>query len=111
MNIDTNTQETLIAQAIVDDALKAGLSVTIFDGEEYMLHKSKERTSILRTMRGTDMDTLTFYDNGERVGSVWLIYGNGCDLICDYTAQHRMDELLERANRISDDFRNGRSVA
>lgn len=104
MKIETRIKiEKQIAKAIVQSALSAGLTVSVFDGEEWPLKRSTDKTKILDALFSTDSDSLRFRDaEGEIVGFVSLIYGNdGYDVISDYTATERVESLLKPAIDLS----------
>ena len=82
--------EARIARKLIKAILARGLTVTVFDGEETTLARSKDSSAILAAMGTTDCDTLTARnDSGERVACFMLIYGNaedGSELIADHSA-------------------------
>ena len=99
-----NPSEKLIAVKIVDDALAAGYTISVYDGEAYPVKRSADADTILGAMASTEMDTLVFRKDGERIGSVVLIYGNGHDLISDYTDNEAMEALLAPATELADEL-------
>lgn len=86
--------EQTIVNAIVDSALSRGYSISVYDGEEYALRRSTDKRAILDAVCSTDHDTLRFYNGDRKVGWVLLIWGNGCDLISDWSDTDAMGELL-----------------
>ena len=81
--------ERKIAKAIVDVALLDGKRVSVFDGEEYTVKRSGDRKAILSALATTECDTLVFRDqSGNFVGSICLIWGNGEDLIHDWSGNY-----------------------
>lgn len=93
--------ERTIAAKLLDLGLAKGYSVSVYDGEEWTLNKSKDRAAIIEAMATTDDDRLAFFDgeSGLRIGWVWLIYGNEEDLISDYTDSETMDALVSEVNK------------
>lgn len=96
------TIEQQILEEVIDRALANEWSICVNDGEEETVTRSRDRAQILEACQSTDADVLTFYranldkpDGTERIGWVWLIYGNGRDLISDYTANDDMDAFVE----------------
>lgn len=75
--------EARIAKRLVADALAAGWSISVHDGEEWAIKQSTDKAAIYAAMCSTEMDTLRFRKDGEPIGSVTLIYGNGEDLVSD----------------------------
>ena len=90
--------ERRIARSLVDIALADKKMISVWDGEEYTVKKSRDRTEILSALATTEYDILIFRDeNGDKIGSVMLIWGNEDHLISD-TTSYRYDYL----NRIWD---------
>jgi hypothetical protein len=91
-----DTNERRIATAIVTDALAAGFTVSVHDGEEWALLKGNNKTLILLAMGSTDSDTLRLRDADDNiVGSITLIWGNGEDLLSDHSDTDAMNAFLE----------------
>jgi hypothetical protein len=83
---NASATESRIAARLVDDALRAGYSVSVYDGEAWPLKRSTDRAAILDALASTDLDTLKFRDSaGEFKAWVTLIWGNGCDLLSDWS--------------------------
>ena len=97
-----------IATKIVDDALARDYSVSVFDSEEWTVKKSRDRNEIIQALMTTDEDTLSFNkQGGERIGWVYLVYGNtGWDVICDYIVNDDMEKLLTGAETLAEKFNN-----
>lgn len=87
--------EHRIASKFVTLALKAGLSISVFDSEETVLKNSRNKAAIMGAMFSTDDDTLVLHKGGEHIGSVWFIWGNGEDCISDWSWR-RGDEAAEK---------------
>jgi hypothetical protein len=88
--------ERQIAERIVDRALAAGYTISVYDGGEWALKRSSNRADIVAAMYSTDSDTLRFrLPNGKPVGSIMLVYGNGADVVCDYTDNEAMNALCK----------------
>jgi hypothetical protein len=96
--------ERKIVRAIVKQALAIGGTVSVYDSEEWTVKKSDSMADIMGAIMTTDEDMLRIYNgSGERIGDVFLIYGNdGWDVISDHTDSAAMDELLAPAFRIAD---------
>jgi hypothetical protein len=80
--------ERAIVGRCVRDALRAGYSVSVNDGEGFPIRRSRNATLIMRALFSTDEERLYIHasDTGRRVGWVFLVYGNdGPDVIADYT--------------------------
>jgi hypothetical protein len=77
------------ARSIVHRALTAGYSISVCDGEEWTVKRSKDRNEVLNALASTSDDCLRLRnDAGEVIGSVWFIWGNaedGSELAADYS--------------------------
>lgn len=95
--------ERAVVAAVVDDALAAGLTIAVHDGDGFSLRRSADRNAVLAAMWATDEEVLILYDGSRHVGRVWLVYGNGgWDVIHDCTDNPRTAAVLARADRIAD---------
>lgn len=90
--------ERRIARALIDAALRDGLSLSVNDGEEWTVTRSRSAKDITEALATTGADTLrlTTQDNAL-VGHVLLIWGNGEDLISDCTDNSRTLALVPAA--------------
>jgi hypothetical protein len=78
--------EQRLARRLVKRLLAAGLALSIYDGEEWALTRSRDLDAIWGALGETDSDLIRAYDSqGEHVGFVTLIWGNGEDLLSDWT--------------------------
>lgn len=100
------TVEQLISRRVVRDALAAGLFVSVYDGEEMVVKKSRSQAEIVAAMFSTGEDVLYFYRevDGAMVSAGWvtLIYGNGIDVISDYSA--KAEAVLAGAKALADRY-------
>lgn len=97
MSLDKHATEIerKIAHKIVDDALTAGFSISVYDGEETTVKQARDRAVILDAMATTGSDRLVMYREGRHCGWVLLIWGNGADLLSDHAANDTMEALLQ----------------
>lgn len=95
--------EWAIIRAVVTDAIKMGLTVTVHDGDDYAVRRSADLEAIRAGLFATDEESLIFHDAGRRgVGRVSLVYGNGgWDVIQDYYGGVT-PQVVARAERIAD---------
>jgi hypothetical protein len=78
--------EKTIARKVVSALIDAGYSIGVNDGEETTVNQSTDQDKILGALCTTEEDYILTYDQtGKRTGWVWLIWGNGEDLISDHT--------------------------
>lgn len=104
------SDERQIIDAILDAALSRGLVVSVYDGEEWALSGSDSRPAIAANVGATGYTTLRFRDPARvdqhgkpaSVGSVFLVHGNGCDVIADYSDNPEIARLLEPALALAD---------
>lgn len=73
-----------IARAVLQRILAAGYGVVVFDGEEYHPVTTDEATA-WAAMGETDEDVLSVYDGSHRIGNILLLWGNGYDLVSDWS--------------------------
>ena len=104
------SDERQIIDAILEAALSRGLLVSVYDGEEWALTGSDSRPAIAANVGVTDCTTLRFRDPSDRdslqrarvVGSVFLVHGNGSDVIADYSDNAETAGLLAPALALAD---------
>lgn len=94
---------TAVEEAIVDDllvkAINKGYTVSVNDGEEWVLARSSAIPHIKAAMASTDHDILGLRTlDGDRVGNIVLIWGNGCDLISEHTDNAAINALVNEVN-------------
>jgi hypothetical protein len=96
--------EREIITRLVADALAAGYTLGVNDGEETTLQRCKDAGQVLSALFTTDEDWLLVYDaTGKQIGWVRLIYGNdGWDVISDYTVN--LESIMQGANEVSDKY-------
>lgn len=104
--------ENAIIRTLVEDALDLGYTVIHHNGEEITASARvwEERTKedaanvIMGQIRQCDEERLIFRKNGQRAGSVLLIYGNGDAVISDYTDNEEMERIVAGASELADMF-------
>jgi len=116
--------ERAIIRTMVEDAFDMGLLVTHHNGEEVTASvrvisddeidgvrgRTKEQAvdAIMEQVQQCDEETITFKEwrglsKPRRIGNVFLVYGNdGYVVICDYTANDEMEQILAGAIEYSD---------
>jgi hypothetical protein len=99
----TTPGERGVATRLVRAAINAGFTVSVYDGEEYTVKRSKSEAVILPALASTESDVLVIRDSaGARVGDLCLIWGNdpdGEELIADHTDNDAMQALYDAAQR------------
>jgi hypothetical protein len=98
--------ERPIARRLVATCLEAGYVISVFDGEEFAIKKSDNKSEIHKAMFSTDCDVLHIWSaiqpldsKRKRIGTITLIYGNLEDVISDYSDNDIIDGLVKKANR------------
>lgn len=92
----TQAIERRIAKKLIDELLRRGYSISVFDSEEFTLKRSTSRADIINALATTDSDTLRVRDSdGELIGHFILIWGNGEDLISDFSAKSETFDLMD----------------
>lgn len=97
--------EREIAEQLIKDALAAGYTLGVNDGEEITLRHCGSAEMVLKAMFTTDEDYLLVYDNEDasHFGWVRFVYGNdGYDVISDYSTN--LEHIMAGANKISDKY-------
>lgn len=91
--------ERRVARALVRLLLEADCMISVNDGEEFTVKRSRAFTQIISALATVSEDTLVIRDfDGKRLGVILLVYGNdetGEELIADYTASHFLDCIVE----------------
>lgn len=105
MNIE-NITERIIAEAVVRGALAEGYTISVFDEMEWTVKDSSDFTEVMEALCTTSMDKLAFKLNGDGRGWILLVWGNGCDLISDYTVT--LDDFMKKhINAVVDGLEKG----
>jgi hypothetical protein len=98
--------ERKIAKALVKDALAAGYSISVDNGdnngEEFEVRGATDARTVLKNMFKTDEDRLHMSKDDGRTHFGWVlfIYGNdGWDVISDYTVN--LEPIMAGANKVS----------
>ena len=88
--------ERAIVESIVREALTSGYAVSVYDGEELTVDQARDWDDIVGALATTDEDVLRFHDEHEHhVGDIALIWGNGNDLVSDYSDTPEMARLVK----------------
>ena len=96
--------EKRIVTAIVDSAFDKGYAFTIADEESVRISKSRNRPAVLKELGAAEVETLSFYDGElkKHVGWVTFVYGNGADVMADWSTGAVTDAIIAAAHSISD---------
>jgi hypothetical protein len=94
--------ERKIVRRIIREAIAIGGTVSLHDGEAWAVVTSAREREIMEHVGSTDTQTLLIRDrNGERMGRVYLIFGNdGYDVVSDYSVS--LEWFMKSVNEYSD---------
>ena len=99
-----NQHEMLVIDAIIRDALVAGCTVSVYDGEEWAIKRSADYSAITAQVAATDETTLRIRQDDIH-GVINLIHGNlPSEVIADHTDTPWMRKILARANDVAVDL-------
>jgi hypothetical protein len=94
--------EKNIAKCLVEGIIARGFVISVDDGGAIAIKRSFIPHLILDAMFSSDGDILVIRDRAnpeKRIGSIALIYGNGAEVISDYTDNPEIHGLVERAQK------------
>jgi hypothetical protein len=104
--------ERTIVACIVDTMIAHGHSLTVaYDGsieggeESVPVKRSKDRAQIIGALFACDDEYLFVHREGKRTGWIHLVYGNGSDVISDYSMS--LGELLTGPNALANKIDSG----
>ena len=90
--------EMEIISRVITQALKEGRTISVCDGEEWPVKKSRDRAAIERECFATDYTLFRIRDaSGENIGFVDFIHGNAGHVISDCTDNETIDAILAPA--------------
>lgn len=75
MPLPTHSDDALWAMKMIDSALDKGWSISVNDGEDWTLRKSRDRDAIIEELASTDENLLGFWDSQIHVGNAYIIWG------------------------------------
>lgn len=79
--------ERRMASALVKAILDRGYTVSVDNGEDWAISRSRSYRAVMDALWQTDEEYVLAYSaDGKRAGTFFLVYGNdGYDLIADFT--------------------------
>lgn len=94
--------EAVTVRRIVRMALAKGWTISVFDGEEWTVKKSRDRMTVLKALASTGEDALRFRDaDGNSLGTMTLIYQGGDnpgeEVVQDHSDTDAMNALYAEA--------------
>jgi len=82
-----------IAKKLIDTLIEKGYSISVNDGEEWVLFRSTHYSSIIASMFSTDHDVIEAGIGKDKIRFL-LIYENGEDVISDFTDTPEAEEIF-----------------
>lgn len=109
--------EQKVIRKLIDIVLEREYVISVYDGEEWVLHRSASKKAICAAMMSTDEDMWRIgKPSGDRIGKVWFIYGNeGYDVVHDYSytvdcngkSVGPMGEIMDELKKYTDKLESG----
>lgn len=87
--------ELPIARHLIHHILSEGFEIALHDGEEIAVPRTRNFGALNQGLASTDHDNLIIYLSGapKRIGTITLIWGNGCDILHDHTDRPEFERL------------------
>lgn len=99
---DLNTSiERLLSTTVARSLLDAGYTIELWNGGDEAEYCGRDLDALLAEMMATDEDVFNVVlDDGKHITQGWvrLIYGNGIDVISDYTVN--LEQHMAEADRV-----------
>lgn len=93
--------ERSICRRLILDAVKAGYTVGVHNGEEVVIRHATSSKAVLAELFSVDEERLLIYRDGKLFGEVLLVYGNsGYDVVCDYSS--KLEPIMAGAQALAD---------
>lgn len=93
------TGEAKVARRLITEIMARGYAVSVYDGEETTVKRSRKFSEILAAMGTTGSDVILARDKaGECVARFLLVYGNaedGSELIADHSDNDIAEGIYE----------------
>jgi len=117
--------ELRILRKCAEDAIAQGFFVSLNDGEETVVKKSRNIEEIMTAAFSTDEDYLYFYEKSDTlagaaahdshnsepqkfwnmIGWAYFIYGNVQDVLSDYAGNAKTDAIVKGALELGAQYR------
>lgn len=102
----TGVEEQII-RGVIRALIGAGYAVSVDDGAEVTVERSRDADAIFEAMRTTDQDFLLAFEHAGRAGWVRFIYGNAdWEVINDYTTN--LESVMKPINDAIDKYQERR---
>lgn len=88
-----------VVSLLIADALAAGMAVSVYDENAYILRASRDLADITAALGSTGgVSLLRLTRSGAFVGHVWLTYAHGSDVCADWTDNAVTNALVNRVS-------------
>ena len=89
--------ELTAAMRIINKGLAKGYTVSVNDGEEWTVKRSRDANQVRGALQSTDSDIIRFRDaTGASVGTIWFVWGNSPDEVAaDWSDLPAINELMQ----------------
>ena len=97
--------EAQVARMLVNAALRDGYALSVSDGEEWTVARSRNEAEILNALATTGGDVVRLWKGERTLGWFYLVYDNcedGSELIADCTDNPVCNELWEEVKGVWD---------
>jgi len=92
-------QEARICDRLISQILAAGYAILVHDGEEPATVVTADRSKIQAATAATEMTVYWIYHDKEvLVGGIYLVHGNGPDVIHDLSWHPQIEEMEDLMN-------------
>lgn len=88
-------REAKIGRKLINELISRDYRVSINDGEDTVINRSRDASVIIKAMAATDEDYVSFYIGEKQAGWFRLIYGNDTDLISDHSANDATQTIAD----------------
>lgn len=95
------SDERAIAALIVSHLIANGYTLSVFDGEAWAVKRSDDARELGAALGTTDADVIRVRRDGEVVGSVTLIWGNGNALLSDWASKASLEGAFFNATMLT----------
>lgn len=92
-----STIEKIIAGKLIEAFLAQGFWISVYDGEETTVRRSTDPAEIYAALASTDGDILNIgrVGNADRIGWVYLVWGNDHHLVSDHTTNPEIENVVD----------------
>ena len=96
--------ERQMAGALVRECLKQGYLISVNNGEDWPIRRSRSYRAVMDALWQTDEEGVCIYDaDGRPKGHFFLVYGNsGAELVCDYSDNDACNAVYDALRPLMD---------